>query len=159
MSLSNAQKSLLKRAQREAGLDDGEYRELLQSVAGVCSSTDERLGDRHLDKLLGLLEAIYWRGVDAGALQGVGKWNAVFRQRGFWAGRNTAEETSRDRYQKPGLAEEITALEERMNAVFHPRYCAAIYEKVTRGRRDARALYNYRAALQRTLAAKAKTHA
>ena len=88
--LSRAQQILLKRAQREAGLLDGDYREALQTVAGCQSSKDADLTDRHLDKLLAYFEAIYWRAVNAGQLQPCCKTTAVFRQPGYWAAKNTA---------------------------------------------------------------------
>ena len=65
--LTNPQKAILKRAQREAGLADADYRDALQTVAGCRSSTDPILTNRHLDKLLAYLEAIHWHAVDAGA--------------------------------------------------------------------------------------------
>lgn len=67
--LSRPQQILLKRAQRQAGVDDAEYRDTLESLCGVRSSTDERMGDEHLDVMLSYLEAIYWRTVKSGALQ------------------------------------------------------------------------------------------
>jgi len=87
--LSRPQQILLKRAQREAGLPDDEYRDALQTVTGCRSSKDPQLTDRHLDLLLGYFEAIHWRKVDAGQhvfageLQPPCRPNAVFRQRGF----------------------------------------------------------------------------
>ena len=67
--LSRPQQILLKRAQREAGLSDDEYRDALQTVTGCRSSTAPALTDRHLDKVLAYFEAIHWRNVDAGELQ------------------------------------------------------------------------------------------
>ena len=64
--LSRSQNILIKRAQREAALDDEEYREALQAVCGCRSSTDGKMTDRHVDLVLAYFEAIYWRGVDAG---------------------------------------------------------------------------------------------
>src|SRR5208283_660769 len=96
--LSRAQQILLKRAQREAALADGEYREALETVAGCRSSKDSPLTDGHLDSLLGYFEAIHWRKVDAGDLQRSCRPDAVFRQRGHWAAKNTRQETSRDRF-------------------------------------------------------------
>jgi hypothetical protein len=66
LMLSNAQKWLCKRAQAQAALSDADYRDTWQTVAGVTSSTDPKLTDRQMDKFLALLEAIYWRKVDAG---------------------------------------------------------------------------------------------
>ena len=155
--LSNPQKALLKRAQREAGLSDDDYREALEMVAGCRSSTSPALTDRHLDKLLAYFEAIHWRAVDAGTLQPSCKPNAVFRQRGFWAGRNTNAETSRDRWNDQNLGRDVSDLERQMAALgFGQGYCAAIRNKVAHGRDDAHALHLYCAALQRTLKAKAR---
>lgn len=155
--LSNAQKSLLKRAQREAGLGDGEYRDALEVVAGCRSSTSPTLTDRHLDKLLAYLEAIHWRAVDAGTLQPSCSAAAVFRQRGYWAAKNTRQETSRDRFTGFNLVAAIADLErELMNLGFGESYCAGIRKNATNGRTDAHALHLYRTALQRTLNAKAR---
>ncbi|MBE0541611.1 MAG: hypothetical protein IH623_09510, partial [Verrucomicrobia bacterium] len=46
--LSRAQQILLKRAQREAALDDAEYRDALATVSGCRSSKDMEFTDRHL---------------------------------------------------------------------------------------------------------------
>jgi hypothetical protein len=155
--LSNPQKSLLKRAQREAALSDEEYRDALQTVANVRTSTDPDLTDRHLDKLLAYFEAIHWRGVDAGLLQRSGSATAIFRQRGYWQRKNTNQQTSRDRYTGRNQAGEIAALEASLNALgFGPAYCQVIRDKVCHSRTDAHALHLYAAALARTLKAKAK---
>ena len=155
--LSNPQKSLLKRAQREAGLSDIEYRDALGTVAGCRSSTDPNMTDRDLDKLLAYFEAIAWRGFDAGTLQRSSSPAAVFRQRGFWSSRNTAQETSRDRYRTANSADDISRLEAELRELgFGAGYCASIRKKVTHGRNDAHALYLYGAALKRTIAAKSK---
>jgi hypothetical protein len=153
--LSRPQQILLKCAQREAGLDDTEYRDALEAVSDCRSSTDPRMENRHCDVALAYFEAIYWRKVDAGALQPSGRADAVFRQRGYWAGKNTRQETSRDRYTGTNLGREITALETPLSVLgFGPGYCAAIREKVTHGRTDAHAWHPYKAALARTLRAK-----
>ena len=83
--LSRRQQILLKRAQREAGLSDNDYRDALQTVAGCRSSTSPVLTDRHMDKVLAYFEAIHWRAVDAGKLQPSCSATAVFRQ-GYYAG-------------------------------------------------------------------------
>ena len=154
--LTNPQKSLLKRAQREAGISDDDYRETLRLIADCSSSTSPALTDRHLDKLLGYFEAIHWHAVDAGQLQPSCKANAVFRQRGFWASRNTATETTRDRFNGVNLGGGIADLEGQLAALgCGPGYCAAIRKNVCKGRSDARALHLYQAALERTLKAKA----
>jgi hypothetical protein len=155
--LSRPQQILIKCAQREAALDDTEYREALEVVSGCRSSKDPRLTDRHLDLLLGFFEAIYWRKVDALELQPPCKPDAVFRQRGFWASRNTRQENSRDRFAIAHAQQEISAIEQELARLgFGQSYTAAIREKVTASRADAYALNQYRAALQRTLRAKQK---
>ena len=155
--LSRAQQILLKRAQRESGLSDDDYRDALEMIAGCRSSKSPALTDRHLDKLLGYFEAIHWRAVDAGALQQSGSATAVFRQPGFWAARNTNQEISRDRFTNVNSGRAVADLEKEMAALgFGQGYCASIRAKVTHGRDDAHALHLYRAALQRTLNAKAR---
>jgi hypothetical protein len=154
--LSRPQQILLKRAQREAGLSDDDYRDALQMIADCRSSKSAALTDRHLDKLLAYFEAIHWRGVDAGTLQPSGSAAAVFRQRGFWAAKNPAMETSRDRFNGRSQAGDIAALEAELGRLgFGEGYCAAIRANVCKGRSDARALHLYQAALERTLKAKA----
>ena|ERR1700733_7362397 len=155
--ISRAQQILLKRAQREAALSDDEYRDALQTVADCRSSTSPALTDRHLDKLLAYFEAIHWRAVDAGTLQPRSSAAAVFRQRGYWAAKNTSQETSRDRFTGQNLGQTVADLESQL-AEFgcSAGYCAAIRKNVTKGRDDARALHLYRAALERTLKAKSR---
>jgi hypothetical protein len=124
--LSRPQQILLKRAQREAGLSDGDYREAMQTVTGRRSSTSPALTDRHLDMLLAYFEAIHWQAVDAGKLQPSCSATAVFRRRGYWASNNTRQETSRDRFNGVNLNDEITALESKLAALgFGSGYCAA----------------------------------
>jgi hypothetical protein len=155
--LSRPQQILLKRAQREAGLPDDDYRDALETIAGCRSSTSPALTDRHLDTLLAYFEAIHWRGVDAGTLQPSCSATAVFRQRGYWAAKNTRQETSRDRFTGENLGQAIADLEDRLAALGCGKgYCAAIRANVCKGREDARALHLYRAALERTLKAKAR---
>ena len=155
--LTNPQKSLLKRAQREAGLSDDDYRDALQMIAECRSSTAPALTDRHLDKLLGYFEAIHWHAVDAGQLQPSCKTNAVFQQRGFWASRNNNQETSRDRFNGRNQGGEIADLERQLAALgYSAGYCAVIKRNVCHGQTDARALHLYMGALKRTLKAKAK---
>jgi hypothetical protein len=155
--LSNPQKALLKRAQREAGLFDDDYRDALQMIAGCRSSTSPSLTDRHLDKLLGYFEAIHWRAVDAGTLQPSCSATAVFRQRGYWSTKNTNQETSRDRFNQSNLGGEIASLERQMRELgLGTKYCATIRANVTKGRDDAHALHLYRTALERTLKAKSR---
>ena len=113
--------------------------------------------DRHLDEVLSYFEAIHWRTVDAGKLQPSCSATAVFPRRGYWASKNTRQETSRDRFNGVNLNAEIAALEGKLAALgFDSRYCAGIRSNVTKGRDDAHALHLYRAALTRTLNAKAR---
>jgi hypothetical protein len=153
--LTRPQQILIKRAQREAGPSDAEYREALAIVSGCQSSKDARLTDRHLDLALAYFEAIYWCGVDSGRLQPPCKPDAVFRQRRFWANKNTRLETSRDRFVQAGIGEKISNLEFALAKLgFDEQYCAAIREKVAPGPIRVRADYLYKAALERTLRAK-----
>jgi hypothetical protein len=153
--LSRAQQILVKRAQREAGLSDADYRDALGVVSGCRSTTDPRMTDRHCDLALAYFEAILWHAVDAGALQPSCKPDAVFKQRGYWAQKNTHQETSRDRYAASSVSRQIADLESALGGLgFGAGYCASIRAKVTEGRADARSLHAYRAALQRTLRAK-----
>jgi hypothetical protein len=155
--LSRRQQIVLKRAQRQAALSDDDYRDALQMIAGCRSSTAPALTDRHLDKLLAYFEAIHWRAVDAGALQPSGSATAVFRQRGYWASKNTGTETSRDRYNHFNLGQEIADLERRLAVLgFGKLYCEGIRNNATKDRQDAHALHLYRTALERTLNAKIK---
>jgi len=155
--LSNPQKALLKRAQREAELCDMEYREALQLVTGCDTSTDPRIGDEQLDTLLAYFEAICWRKADAGQLKPACKPREIFRQRGFWAGRNKRGDNSRDRFSHSRLSASIESLEaELVGLGCGPEYCAAIRKRVTRGASDVRALHHYRAALTKTLRSKQK---
>lgn len=153
--ISNAQKALIKRAQLEAGLGDAEYREALQMIAGCGSSTDPGMTDRHVDLLLAYFEAIHRREVEAGRLQPARNPNAVFRKKGYWAEKNPSRNTSRDRYTASHAGGAIAQLEAALAGLgCGAAYCAAIRNKVTQGRSDARAMYAYGAALERTLKAK-----
>jgi hypothetical protein len=155
--LSRPQQILLKRAQREAALPDDEYRDALELVSHCRSSKDPAMTDRDLDLLLGYFEAIKWRKVDAGELQQSCRPGAVFRQRGYWAAKNTRQETSRDRFTHLNLGQAIADLERKLEALgFGEGYCLSIRKNSTRGRTDAHALHIYRAALERTLNAKAR---
>jgi hypothetical protein len=155
--LSRAQQILLKRAQREAGLSDLDYRDALELIAVCRSSKSPALTDRHLDKLLAYFEAIHWRAMEAGTLQPSRSATAVFRQRGYWAAKNSNSETSRDRFNGAKLGRSVADLEQEMAALgYGPGYCASIRKKVIRDRGDAHALHIYQAALQRTLKANAR---
>lgn len=143
--LTNRQKAMLKTAQRLAGVPDTEYRETLQRIAGVASSTDRRMGNDHLDVVMSFFEAIYWRRVRAGdVVHRVGNFHP-FRAEGYWAGKNSAERTSRDEYMERHWEVEIARLESEMAAAGYGRnYCAAIARRC-----DSAA--HYAAALRRTL--------
>jgi len=158
--LTRPQQILLKRAQREAGLSDSDYRDALATVAGCRSSTDPALTDRHLDKLLAYFEAIHWRSVDAGSLQPPCSPKAIFRSRGYWAFKNTRQETSRDRFNGFNLGKSVEQLEHALAELgFGRKYCEGIRTKAAHGRTDAHGLYLYRTALERTLKAKQKAQA
>lgn len=158
--LTRSQQILIKRAQREASLSDAEYRECLATVSGCRSSTDARLTDRQCDLVMAFFEAIFWRQVDSGALQPSCKPNAVFRQRAYWAQKNTRQETSRDRYAAAGVSREIAELEHTLGELgFSARYCEAIRARATKGCMDIRSQHAYKAALQRTLRAKQRKFA
>jgi hypothetical protein len=115
--LSRPQQILLKRAQLEAGLSDDEYRDALQTVSGCRSSKEAAMTDRQLDLLMGYFEAIHWRKVDAGELQPSCRADAIFRQRGYWASKNTRQETSRDRFTNLNLGQAIVDLERELGAL------------------------------------------
>jgi len=153
--LTRPQQILVKRAQREAGLNDADYRDALQAVSGCRSSKDAALTDRHVDQVLAYLEAIYWRAVEKGEMQPHCKPDAIFRQKGYWAQKNTHQETSRDRYIAGSLSHEIKSLEAQLGEFgFGPAYFTAIRHKVTQGHTDPRSQHAYRNALRRTLSAK-----
>lgn len=155
--ISRAQQILVKRAQREAALCDEEYREALELVSGCRSTIDPRMTDRGVDLVLGYFEAIYWRKVDSQELQPVCRADAVFRQRGYWAQKNSGGQTSRDRFLQASVDGQINALESEMAGLgFGRKYCSAIRSKVTHGRNDPDALHRYKAALRRTLESKRK---
>lgn len=156
--LSRSQQILLKRAQRAAALPDDEYRDALEVATGCRSSRDREFNDRGLDKFQAFLEAIYFRKLDAGELQPAGSAFAVFRRRGYWAGKNTNHQTSRDRFTGLNLNQVISDLERRLAAIgFGREYCEGIRNKSAQGRTDAHGQHLYLAALRRTVAAKSKT--
>ena len=91
---------------------------------------------------------IYWRGVDSGALQPRCKPNSPFRKRGYWAGKNRRDSTSRDRYAAQQLATQIIVCEDRLAALgFGGNHLRAILEKTGAG-------MGYWAALRRTISFK-----
>ena len=156
--LSRSQVITIKRAQAQAGIGDDEYREALVRLTGCRSSKDADLGDEHFDVVLSYFEAIFWRGVDAGALQVSFKADAPFRQRGYWAGKNRSGRTSRDRYTAAQIAEEIIDLECLLAALGLPAsYSEAIRRRVCGEDISVASLARYRSALKRTLRAKQGT--
>jgi hypothetical protein len=153
--ISRAQQILIKRAQREAGLEDFEYREALALVSGCRSTTDPKMTDRGVDLALAYMEAIHWRKVDAGELQPSCNVAAIFRQRGYWAAKNPGNETSRDRYAKAHPSSEVADLENGLEQLgFSSAYRSAIRSRVTGSLTGPAAEYAYKAALKRTLTAK-----
>lgn len=156
MSLTRPQQILIKRAQAEAGVSDADYRDALAVVSGMpdCrSSTDRRLTDEHMDAVLAYFEAIFWRAADADAAgvqrrcKGVA---AVFKTRGFWAGRNRKGNTSRDRFVGRSMEQEIEGLERELAELgFGLAYVRAIQNNI-----QPFSLVNYAAALRRTVASK-----
>ena len=153
--LSNPQKFRLKRAQAEAALDDIEYRDAIEqttALPGCRSSTDPRLTDRHMDVLLAYFEAIFWQKFDRGQVGVSDARGATFRQRGYWAAKNTAASTSRDRYVAGELTCQIAAVERELNELgYGLAYLRAIQNKIVPFRATA-----YLAALKRTLVSKQK---
>jgi len=155
--LSRPQQIRLKRAQQEAALPDAEYRDAIAVVTGMAdcrSSTDPRLTDRHWDNLLSYFEAIFWRKHDAGEVQVSSKTDATFRIRGYWAQRNPAGNTSRDRYVATGIGSQVAELEARLLRDGRTlQYLQGIQARMRRGGKPF-SLVNYAAALKRTLNAR-----
>lgn len=156
--LTRDQQILLKRAQREAGIDDVEYRQTLEGISalpGCNSSKDARLTDEHLDAFLSYFEAIYWRKVDTEDWHLHGPCNGladVFKRRGFWAERNRKGNTSRDRYAGQALERERQYLEAELAELgFGFKYVSAIQNNI-----QPFSLFKYVAALRRTVASKRK---
>ena len=151
--LTRAQQILIKRAQAQAGLDDAEYRTSVATVSGMedcTSSKDARLTDAHVDNLLSYFEAIFWRRVDSGELQPTCKPDAVFRQRGYWAGKNQRGHTSRDRYVDASLQGDVKQLESDLTSLGYGfAYLQAIQNRIR-----PFSLVKYRSALVRTLDSK-----
>ncbi len=152
--ISRAQQILLKRAQAQARIEDEEYRQTLELVTGLpgCrSSKDPRLTDRHLDNLLAYIEAIYWRRVHATELVHERDPKAVFQWPGYWAKKNTKEETSRDRYTAEHIDQDIHTTEQDLMANHN---CSLQYIAAIQNRINPFDKYTYHAALKRTLEAK-----
>jgi hypothetical protein len=157
--ISRAQQILLKRAQQQAGIEDADYREAIETVTaipGCRSSRDKRLTDRHVDNLLSYFEAIYWRKVDLldpQVIQRCAGLNDVFRARGYWASKNTRGNTSRDRYTAQDLSAQISVAEDELCKL---GYGFAYVQAIQNNCRSAGrlSLPSYLGALQRTLASK-----
>lgn len=151
--ISRAQQILLKRAQKQAGVDDADYRTTIADCTGLddCrSSTDPRLTDRHLDVLMSYFEAIHWRAVDSGLLPAPTDPGQPFRARGYWAGKNTSRSTSRDRYVERDLAGQVAEAEAALHKLgYGLQYCAAIRNNIV-----PFSLPKYLGALSRTIHAK-----
>ncbi|MCI0535058.1 MAG: hypothetical protein L0Z50_07510 [Verrucomicrobiales bacterium] len=148
----------MKRAQKECGLSDWDYRDILEMLAGCTSSTDARLNDECLDMVMSFFEAEHWRRCDAETLQPSCKPNTVFQQRFFWRARNNRAENSRDRYIKSQADGQISELQSAL-AQFGcgEAYFETIRDRVTNGRTDPRAMKTYAAALRKTLDAKRRS--
>jgi len=147
----------LKAAQKQAGIDDEEYRSTLRQLCGVSTSKDASLGNEQWDMLMSYFEAVYWRGVDAGRLPRPCKATAPFQQPGYWSSKNTRQETSRDRYNLSEIQRDITSLETELGSLgCAPAYLDAIRSKVTHGKETVASLYRYLGALRRTHAARLK---
>jgi hypothetical protein len=163
--ISRPQQILIKRAQHDANLGDQDYRDALELIAGpgVRSSKDPRLTDEHLDNLLSYFEAIYWRKYVLG--EPVRRDSTIFHQQNYWAAKNTKAENSRDRFVSRTVHQEICALEQELAGLgYAANYLDAIKRKVMGVAADGddgspRELSRYRAALERTLAAKRRKNA
>lgn len=152
--LTNQQKSLIKRAQRQAHIPDDEYREVLETVTGVRSSTDPTIGDDHLDVLMGYMEAIYWAKVDAGLVAHAPDSHSPFQRRGYWKAKNPRGNTSRQRFSSRRLQGEIADLEAELEELgYGHNYCAGIAGKCHNNP------LHYRSAMRRTLRSIANNHA
>jgi hypothetical protein len=91
--------------------------------------------------VLSYFEAIHWRAVDAGTLQPSCSATAVFRRRGYWAAKNTRQETSRDRFTDLNLGQSIADIECELAALGFGEglLCRHPQESRSRPRRCARA--------------------
>lgn len=151
--LTPSQIRLVKMAQRLAGLGDADYRDAIATATGLAdctSSKDPRLGDDQFDRVMSYLEAIYWRAVDTRAELRTP--NSEFRprqpflRRGYWAAKNRAGNTSRDRYSAEELQARCTAAETELRSL-HLKPAGWFAEV----RRRTGPGWPYFAALQRTL--------
>ncbi len=158
--LSPAQRRLLKMAQREAHLPDAEYREELQRLAGVDSSTAATWTDEQFDCVMAYFEAIHSNKVRQGLIEPSYSPRSVFRQAGYWAAKNSRGNTSRDRYTASQLGEMIQNTEIKLAGQISgnaTNYLARVRETVVGNRVGIAAERDYLAALQRTLASKLRT--
>jgi len=148
--LTNAQKQLLKRAQRWARMEDEDYRDSLATVTGwqdCRSSTDPRLTDEHVDRLMRWWEWGYWQAVDSGEFEHVGARSNPFRDRNYWAAKNRMGGNSRDRWAADQFQRRCTQLESLMRAAGkRDEYLTVIRQRTGGG-------WKYVGALERTLRA------
>jgi hypothetical protein len=152
--LTDAQRKLIGMARSQAALPDADYRDILHMAAGVTTSKDSTLGDEGADKILKALEAEYWKRVDADLLIHAPRHYSPFRARGYWAGKNRPDRTSRDRYTDAQLSQDILAAEDRVRLLGRgDDYLAAIWRAVSPAgsARSVTVLHAYLAALRRTL--------
>lgn len=142
--LTREQQILLKRAQQAAKIEDDEYRQTIEQftkLPGCRSSTDKRLTNEHLDLLMAYFEAIYWKGVDGGRIAPLASPKAVFFRRGYWASKNTRLETSRDRFTRGSLVDQIAQAESNLGQFgFGADYFAAIKVRTKEGQPYLQAL-------------------
>jgi hypothetical protein len=146
--LTTAQIRLVKMAQRAAGLSEADYHAALATASGLPSCTtskDPRLGDEQFDRFMGYAEAIYWRALDQAGTKP--RPTAPFLKRGYWAAKNPAGNTSRDRHADAQLQAAIRKAESYLQlAGKGTGYLAAIRAKTGDG-------WPYLAALKRTVKA------
>jgi hypothetical protein len=146
--LTNPQKSLISQAARAAKLSRPDYEAAWGSVTGwpdCVSSTDPRLTDRHVDLMMGYLEAIF-----EGDYIPANKRPHVFARAGYWAAKNRGGTTSRDRFTATAQADEIRNAEAALRATGYPE------AKIGGIRHKTGGGWAYIAALRRTAAAEVK---
>lgn len=99
---SPKQKALIAQARRALRLTDDDYRQDLRRICKVDTSTARQLTDRDLDRIMAYWEAIYWRTLSTQNPLNSQPQNGIkpFLKPDYWARKNTAHNTSRDRYTK-----------------------------------------------------------
>jgi hypothetical protein len=152
MSLTNAQKSLLKQAQRAAFIGDDDYRATISAVTRLedcTSSTDPRLMEQDLDTLLKWFEDFFWGEVDGGRLPAPRPKGHVFSVRGYWKRKNPKDgPNSRDRHAEGNLQSRCQWLESQLHKLgCDAHYLGKIYANTGGG-------WPYIKALERTLKSK-----